>query len=316
MSIEKQPHDWFFKVIFSQSKNVESFLEIFLPKIYKSIVPNSLKLSDTEKLSKKYKKLFLDIAFDCKLKDKDGNETDGQIYIVFEHKSYPDKHTPSQISFYKSVMMEEDERLSRPYRPVIPIVFYHGEKPWNIPTKIPQLQNIDDYLEEYTHSLSYILFDTTKLEDIFLIENLYLNACLLSAIYTMKNIFKDLEHLKPILEKLVLEDVRECLYIIIDYTVIVKKDLETIEKVLEEIGGEEKMMTLTEKWKMEGLQEGLKRLIQESQEAVIEILEIRFGSVSDELKSKIKAIEDLEKLKNLRREAVKTQSIEDFSKIL
>ncbi|ACN98615.1 conserved hypothetical protein [Sulfurihydrogenibium azorense Az-Fu1] len=59
MSIEKSPHDWLFKMIFSQEQNVKSFLEIFLPQVYQIILPNSLKLSDTEKLSKKYKKFFL-----------------------------------------------------------------------------------------------------------------------------------------------------------------------------------------------------------------------------------------------------------------
>ncbi|ACN99568.1 conserved hypothetical protein [Sulfurihydrogenibium azorense Az-Fu1] len=226
-------------------------------------------------------------------------------------------------------MMEEDERLSRPYRPVIPIVFYHGEKPWNIPTKIPQLKNIKENLRDYIHSLSYILFDTSKVEDTFLVDKLYANACLMSAIYTMKNIFKDLQSLKPILEKLILADVKDCLYIIIDYTVIIKKDLETIEKVLEEIGGEEKMMTLTEKWKMEGLkkgmEEGLKKgieqglqqglqqgLVEGLRQSIFDAVELKFGYVEDALKEKISRISDVDLLKEIHRKIILAKSLNDI----
>ena len=81
------------------------------------------------------------------------------------------------------------------------------------------------------------------------------------------------------------------------------------------------MMTLTEKWKMEGLKKGLEEglqqgLILDAQDSIIEILETKFEFVSEDLKNKVKSINDLNILKDLRKKAVKVNTIEDFYKIL
>ncbi|WP_148223180.1 hypothetical protein [Calditerrivibrio nitroreducens] len=147
--------------------------------------------------------------------------------------------------------------------------------------------------------------------------NLYSNACLLSSMYAMKNIFRDLTHLRPILEKLIIEDIRECLYIIIDYTVLVKRDIETVESILIEIGGQERMQTLTEKWKQEGLQQGIQQgVLLEAQLSVIDILETRFKNVSDFIKEKISSIDELDRVKHIRRKALEVGSIEEFLSLL
>jgi len=39
-----QPHDWFFKIVFSNPKSVKTLLDIFLPKLSKKIEIDSLKL--------------------------------------------------------------------------------------------------------------------------------------------------------------------------------------------------------------------------------------------------------------------------------
>jgi len=39
-----QPHDWFFKIVFSNPKSVKTLLDIFLPKLSKKIGIDSLKL--------------------------------------------------------------------------------------------------------------------------------------------------------------------------------------------------------------------------------------------------------------------------------
>jgi hypothetical protein len=44
-----QPHDWFFKIVFSNSKSVKTLLDIFLPKLSKKVEIDSLKLVNIEK---------------------------------------------------------------------------------------------------------------------------------------------------------------------------------------------------------------------------------------------------------------------------
>ncbi|RMD54785.1 MAG: hypothetical protein D6828_04600, partial [Nitrospirae bacterium] len=62
-----------------------------------------------------------------------------------------------------------------------------------------------------------------------------------------------------------------------------------------------------------GLKEGIEKgLILEAQELVIEALEERFGKVPDEVKERIKSINDRAVLKSLHRLAIRTKSLEEF----
>ena len=110
------PHDEFFKLVFSRKDVVSEFLTSFLNL---DINASSLSFIPLEK-NTKYKKYYLDLAFKTKYKN-----TDTQIYLLFEHKSYPDKNVYFQIlSYALSVWQEEKENLT----PIIPIIFYHGKK--------------------------------------------------------------------------------------------------------------------------------------------------------------------------------------------
>lgn len=93
----------------------------------------------------------------------------------------------------------------------------------------------------------------------------------------------------------------------IDYVVIVKKDLEKVEGILKEIsGGEEKMMTLTEKWKMEGRIKGKK-------EALIKVIELKFGAVPENLEKVINECNDLEELDRILTKVALANSIEEIN---
>lgn len=63
----------------------------------------------------------------------------------------------------------------------------------------------------------------------------------------------------------------------------------------------------------EGLQKGLQEgLVKAKQEDIIKVLEAKFGKLSKTINSKIKKINDLNKLEALLLEAVKSESLEEF----
>ncbi|MGB4006486.1 MAG: Rpn family recombination-promoting nuclease/putative transposase, partial [Halanaerobiales bacterium] len=79
----KDPHDTLFKRVMSDEANVRQFIKEFLPKdISSQIDLKEMKLIPTEKI-KGYNKYYMDIAVECKI-----SNTKGQLYFVFEHKSY------------------------------------------------------------------------------------------------------------------------------------------------------------------------------------------------------------------------------------
>ncbi|WP_299238642.1 hypothetical protein [Sulfurihydrogenibium sp.] len=68
-------------------------------------------------------------------------------------------------------------------------------------------------------------------------------------------------------------------------------------------------MTLTEKWKMEGLQQGL---IKAKQEDILKLINLKFGRISEEAEKSILEISDLEELDKLFTKAVLAKSLEEL----
>lgn len=66
-------------------------------------------------------------------------------------------------------------------------------------------------------------------------------------------------------------------------------------------------------WERIAMRKGmLEGMLERSRESVLEVLEERFGEVPEEVKGKIKAIEDTEKLKTLNRQAVRVTNLSEF----
>jgi len=298
-----QPHDWFFKQIFSNPLSIKTVLNIFAPKLASKIEMSSLKLVNTEKFSEKSQKFMLDLLFSCKI-DND----DVFIRLVFEHKSYIDNTLPSQLMHYNAVIWEETAKETNNYPPIINIVFYHGKRKWSIPTTLPVLK--DKQLEDFVQKLNYILVDLNEIQDDDLVRNIYEDVCTISALLVMKHIFDDFEIIKNIL-KLLYDNNASCIFLVIDYVVIVKKDLEKVEEILKEIsGGEEKMMTLTEKWKMEGWMVGK---AEGKKEALIKLIQLKFGAVPENLEKVINECNDLEELDRILTKVALANSIDEIN---
>ncbi|MCX8510569.1 MAG: hypothetical protein ORN83_02330, partial [Chthoniobacteraceae bacterium] len=83
----------------------------------------------------------------------------------------------------------------------------------------------------------------------------------------------------------------------------------------------DKAMTLAEQWRQEGIEEGLERGMEkgmekgreQAQQSVIDVLEVRFGRVSEGLAEKIQRERGLAKLRTLLLQALKAVSLEDFA---
>ena len=282
-----QPHDSFFKQVFSDPKKVKMLLGIFVKDVAKSI--HSITPINTEILSAKSQKFMLDLLFSCKVKDQDA-----YIRVVLEHKSYLDKELPIQLSHYNSAIWEEAIKGKEYYPPIINIVFYHGKGEWNMPTSLPSVKNTK--LEKYTSKLNYVLIDLNQISDEDIISKTHQDLCTQWAMLVMKHIFDSIKGFIKVLE-LIADYIKthdyiettHCIFLTLDYIVSVKNNPEEVENILKELtGGDEKIMTLTEKWKMEGLEKGkqegsLKTKKDDIKSAVL----IKFVVLPKELEEKI-----------------------------
>ena len=140
---------------------------------------------------------------------------------------------------------------------------------------------------------------------------------MLWAMLTMKHIFDNIESLIRVFE-LIADYIKSheyiekshCIFLTLDYIVSVKNNPEEVETILKELtGGDEKIMTLTEKWMMEGLQKGsLKTKKDDIKSAVL----IKFGLLPKELEEKIETTDDIQTLDDMFKKVILAGKIEEI----
>ena len=141
----------------------------------------------------------------------------------------------------------------------------------------------------------------------------------------MKHIFDSIESFIKVLE-LIADYIKShehiekshCIFLTLDYIVSVKDNAEEVENILKELtGGDEKVMTLTEKWMMEGLQKGLqeglqKGLIKAKKDDVKSAILIKFKVLPKELEEKIESTDDIQTLDEMFKKVILASKIEEI----
>ncbi len=99
-----------------------------------------------------------DAIFRVRMKDGDS----ARIYVLLEHKSQPDARTPLQLCRYILRLwiaeIESGERPPGRLSLIIPMVFFHGSGPWNVPLSITAMIDTPEGLEHLARNLeAYIL---------------------------------------------------------------------------------------------------------------------------------------------------------------
>jgi len=98
----------------------------------------------------------------------------------------------------------------------------------------------------------------------------------------------------------------------------VKDNAEEVENILKELtGGDKKVMTLTEKWMMEGLQKGLQEGLQKGslkakRDYVKSAILMKFGVLPKELEEKIETTDDIQTLDEMFKKVILASKIEEI----
>jgi len=316
----KDPHDRLFKKIMSDEANVRQFIKEFLPKELSSQIDlKEMKLIPTEKV-KGYNKYYMDTAVECNIAD-----TKGQLYFVFEHKSYPDPGVLLQILSYMTAIWDEQRKKNNPLTPVISVVIYHGSSSWNVTTHFQgQFRNLSEVVKPYTPEFDYVLVDLTQMPNDE-IEQKAQNAPFLAAsLLLMKLVaLQDLEEIAGITVIINLsEEEKLILFLYLFYTLDVDQD--TMQRIVKELGGEEIMPSLAERLIKQGEERGEKRgeergerkgTIKGKQELLIKQLRRKFNITPKEEKM-IRSVIDEAKLDAAAEAVLDAKSKDDVFKVL
>jgi len=178
-------HDKYFKEIFTQIEPARSFVENYLPKdISCQIDSSTLEIMKDSFVSKELSEIYSDVLYRVDIKGEIA-----YIYILMDHKSYPDKAVSFQLLKYKYLIWEKEIKGNRKWKKlplIIPLVFYHGKEKWKIESNFSDIVYINEKsLEKYAVNFDYILCDLSELSDDEILGNVLLKL----VIFTFKHIF-------------------------------------------------------------------------------------------------------------------------------
>jgi len=130
-----KPHDKFFKAFMKLHDVAEDLLRGTLPPSLQDLLRlGKLTPYKADFLSPEWKEAFADVTYRIQLPE--GVQVD--VLVLFEHKSYlpspsagaEDKPILLQLLEYIVGVWEADYKQKAGYQLLLPVIFYHGRKPW------------------------------------------------------------------------------------------------------------------------------------------------------------------------------------------
>ena len=295
----QNPHDKFFKELFSIKENALDFINGAFPvEIRDRIILESLKLDTSSYTDEKLDEYFSDIVYSCSLK---GGEKI-KISLLFEHKSYPVKYIHFQLLRYMLNIWESNIRQDIDLQLIIPMIIYHGRSGWKRREMSDYFNSKDNWLFRFVPNFDYLLTDLSSYTDNQIKDGTFKRAAIEIGLLIEKNIFNEkklVTHLKDIInigrlyyreeEGLrFLESVLRYLFSTTEITV--DTALECIE--ITDDRARENLMTTADKLMEKGIEIGT---LLEKKEVLINQISRKFG-ISEDDRLLIMEIEDKTKL--------------------
>jgi predicted transposase/invertase (TIGR01784 family) len=146
-------HDGFFRKLMSERQTAQDYLATFLPDELKAAVNFETLDQDTESyIDEQLKASMSDVVFKADTRQGFGIN----FCFLFEHKSYIDDKAPFQILHYISSAMLKRAINKEEQRLIIPILFYHGEAPWEYESIGDKFSALDKVLKVYLPRFDYL----------------------------------------------------------------------------------------------------------------------------------------------------------------
>lgn len=162
------PHDAFFKQILGKPELAADFLTQHLPEPLLTEIDLPTLVEQKESfVDEALRQHFSDLLY--KVQTRSGMLM--YIYLLFEHKSYPDNDVAFQVLRYQVRIWEKALTKQEGRLPVIGLVVYHGQASWNIPRNFQATFGKDrkalsvPQVSAYVPEFSYHLVDLSALSD-------------------------------------------------------------------------------------------------------------------------------------------------------
>ena len=328
------PHDSFFKETIGKVEVAEDFLNNYLPEGIRNIVDTkTLEPQKDSFIDKELNETFADMLFKANIYNEEG-----YIYFLFEHKSYTSKNVSLQLLKYMTAIWDAKiKNEKKDELPVIlPLLIYHGRYRWNAGNTLGNIikgyENLPDAVKEYIPNYEYLVYDISRYTDDEIKGSAYLRIMLtiLRDIFTKdeekihKTIMESIEYIKELEDK---QSGIEYFETMMRYIFSTRTDLtkETANEIMSKLEtnypeGSEVIMTLAEKFRNEGLEQGMMKGIEEGRrkekiDTAIKLLIRKFGFLPKNLKEGIREL-DSPTLEVIIDGIFETNSLDDIKKYL
>jgi len=344
------PHDRFFKQVLSRQEAASDFLRHYLPAEVAELLDfSSLELSKDSFVDQELQAHFSDLLYQVDLRSSPEGDVPGgkaYVYVLFEHKSYPEPLIALQLLRYMVRIWEQSLKQGMRLAPIVPVVVYHGRAKWKADLAFGSLFETPEAMMPFLPNYRYWLCDLSHYSH----EEIKGGVILRVALLALKDILRDnfdqrLVETLALLSDLLLDlSTRqtglEFLETLLRYLSQATDQIteEQLKEAVETVfpAGGVLMTTIAERWmeqgKQQGLQQGMQQGLQQGmrqglqqgvQQGIREgllagitlVLELRFSSEGLRLLPEIYKIEDVDVLRAVH-EGLKTAgTLEELRRI-
>lgn len=161
------PHDRFVKEALTRLETAQDLARNYLPaEVVARLDLDSMELVKDSWVDAELREHFADVLYQLNWRDP-GIGTSAFLYLLFEHKSQPEKNIAVQLLQYMAQQWQahlKSESLPLPF--ILPLVLYHGESEWRVPHTFESLfGEIPPELQVYVPHFSYELLDISLHSD-------------------------------------------------------------------------------------------------------------------------------------------------------
>jgi hypothetical protein len=213
---------------------------------------------------------------------------------------------------------------------IIPVVFYHGKKKWKYSLEFSDQFNLPgEHYRRYVPKFEHILHEVPEINKRKIKSTIALEVfhVVLECVFYPEKRDRIYESLELLFQGLNTNRAGELFYVFVKYllsaTDVSPREVEKRVKHLPK--GEETVRTTAEVLRKEGYDKGYDKgvvlgeqhgKLEATQETLIDVAGERYGLLSSVLEAKIKSIKSITTLKNLARQVVKLDRIEDFERLV
>lgn len=309
-----QPHDKLFKAGFREPANAAAFLEAqFSPELNSGIDWERLTLEDGSFIDSQFRLSESDLLFSVPV-----DAGTAFVYMLFEHQSSPDPWVALRLLRYMTRIWERERREhpTRAWLPaILPVVLSQNASHWDIPERFRDLVRrpvgATSYVPDFTfchRQLADMPFDKIpgRPGGILVLRALKaqtLNQLLSDYVWDEELANQDLQMFRMILR-----------YITNSGDVDLTEFHAKIER-LEKPTTRDQAMTIAQQLIEQGREEARKTaqqvILDSMRESILLTIQVRFGEISDPLRSAILAMDDVDGLKAHHRRCLQAKSVGD-----